>query len=279
MPRATDPRGYVYVLCFDRPFSHARHYIGCTTDPRGRMRCHARGRGATIVRRAAEQGIGFSVGAVGSCSLAVLRRLERHAKDWKNAERFCERCNELATAIPGTRPYPLALLPFPRNSKALAATSEEPVLEIGFTTHDWLNADTLADVYAQAKELMQEEKHALGWIPVAGLANMILRGKVIAALADGSLLAGYVAFSEVERDHVTINQCVVRDAFRGCGIGRRMIELLKRNRPGTPFRASVREDLAANGFWTAIGFSLESWNHHETSGARLNAYTHSNEVF
>lgn len=280
--REGDRHGFVYVLCLDKPFSHARHYIGCTADPRGRMRTHARGCGANVIRAAAEEGIGFTVGAVGTCPLVVMRRLERQVKDWHNAEQFCEKCHPggNARAIPGTRPYPLEALPFPATSEELARTAEEPIIEVGFADKSWLDADAMAEIGRAAQDLMQQEKHGLGWIPAGGAAGITLmmnRGKVIVALVDGQL-GGYVAFSETP-EHVTVNQCVTQDAYRRCGLGRRMIELLKRNRPGTPLRCKVREDLPANDFWTAIGFTRTGDEPHPTSGSRLNCYQHPNEVY
>lgn len=280
-------RGYVYVLCFDRPFSHARHYIGCSTDLRGRLRTHARGAGARIVKAAAAVGIGFTLGAVGCCNVATLRRLERQAKDWHGAAGFCVRCaGESVRAIPGTRPYPLEELPFPGASAALAECQSEPTVEVAFAAD--FDADRLAEMNRSIAATMQAEKHALGWIPAGldgGIMAMMKRNKVILCLVDGEL-AGYVAFSErladfeaVNDPHVTVNQCVVADAVRGCGLGRRMIELLKRNRPGVPLRCKVRDDLEANGFWAAVGFHHAGWETHGTSGARLNCYQHSNEVF
>jgi hypothetical protein len=54
----------VYILHFDEPLEHARHYVGSVkgkglTDVMRRMDEHASGRGARIMAVLAERGIGF----------------------------------------------------------------------------------------------------------------------------------------------------------------------------------------------------------------------------
>lgn len=52
----------VYLLHFDRPFKHARHYLGATSLPLAeRLARHADDRGAKLLRAAAAAGIGWVV--------------------------------------------------------------------------------------------------------------------------------------------------------------------------------------------------------------------------
>lgn len=113
------PPGWVYVLHFDEPICHARHYTGSTLDLRARLIAHALGRGARLTQVARERGIAWRLTALGATTGEVLRKLERGAKDWKGADQFCPICTRAPHRIPGTTPYPVAMLPFPVSSTAL----------------------------------------------------------------------------------------------------------------------------------------------------------------
>jgi predicted GIY-YIG superfamily endonuclease len=53
--------GTVYLLHFDRPYKHARHYVGWTLDVKRRLAEHAAGRGARLLAVVAEAGIGWQL--------------------------------------------------------------------------------------------------------------------------------------------------------------------------------------------------------------------------
>jgi hypothetical protein len=54
--------GTIYLLHFDRPFHHARHYVGWTErDVSERIAEHSAGRGACLLSAISAAGIGFSV--------------------------------------------------------------------------------------------------------------------------------------------------------------------------------------------------------------------------
>jgi ribosomal protein S18 acetylase RimI-like enzyme len=130
----------------------------------------------------------------------------------------------------------------------------------------------------QIGELMKEEKWALGFIPCGGdvgITDALIRGRVALCFYDGEL-AGYAAFTQ--SDVVRIHQCVVRDRYRGCGIGRRLIDMVAQARPGLTLQCKVRDDLHANGFWRAVGFRPAGSITHETSGSQLNLYVRFPEV-
>lgn len=262
-----DRTGYVYVLHFERPLSHAQHYIGCTTDPRGRLVTHAHGQGATIVRAALDAGIRFKLGALGTCNMRCMRRIERQIKNWHGAAEFCLCCDPDPRQIPGCRGYPLPALNFPLWSDGLASLEKKPQIEFRMSSEK--------EPLALSKEiggLMKEEKHALGFIPTAGdvgITDALIRGRVALCFFD-SKLAGYAAFTQ--SDVVRIHQCVVRDRYRGCGIGRTLIGMVAAARPGMTLQCKVRDDLHANGFWQQIGFRPAGSITHETSGNQLNLY-------
>lgn len=49
--------GTVYLLHFSRPYRHAGHYVGFTTDLERRLREHRRGSSSPLVRCAVAEGI------------------------------------------------------------------------------------------------------------------------------------------------------------------------------------------------------------------------------
>ena len=49
--------GTAYLLHLNRPYKHARHYIGWSTNLQGRLADHAAGRGAKLLQAARRQGI------------------------------------------------------------------------------------------------------------------------------------------------------------------------------------------------------------------------------
>ncbi|WP_188188904.1 endonuclease [Nonomuraea sp. SYSU D8015] len=81
--------GTVYLLHFDRPFKHAKHYTGWTSgDLDGRLAEHRAGRGARLLAVIKAAGIGFTVARI----WAGDRRLERSLKRQGGASRRCPSC-------------------------------------------------------------------------------------------------------------------------------------------------------------------------------------------
>jgi predicted GIY-YIG superfamily endonuclease len=54
-------KGTVYLLHFDRPYKHARHYLGWALDLEKRLDNHLNGTGARLLKVITEEGIGFEV--------------------------------------------------------------------------------------------------------------------------------------------------------------------------------------------------------------------------
>jgi predicted GIY-YIG superfamily endonuclease len=84
----TGQLGVVYMLHFDRPYRHARHYVGWTEDLIDRLERHAAGRGARLVEVIWHAGIGFT--AIRICE--GTRATERAIKHAGGATRYCPLC-------------------------------------------------------------------------------------------------------------------------------------------------------------------------------------------
>lgn len=52
--------GVIYLLHFDQPYKHARHYLGWARRPADRLRHHANGTGARLTAVLREHGIGWT---------------------------------------------------------------------------------------------------------------------------------------------------------------------------------------------------------------------------
>ncbi|MFI6959668.1 hypothetical protein ACIBJI_40155 [Nocardia sp. NPDC050408] len=84
----SSPQGTVYLLHFDQPYKHARHYTGWTSDLHARLAEHAAGRGARLMSVIKEAGIGFSLARTWDGD----RKRERQLKRTGGAARRCPLC-------------------------------------------------------------------------------------------------------------------------------------------------------------------------------------------
>jgi predicted GIY-YIG superfamily endonuclease len=84
----TGQLGIVYMLHFDRPYQHARHYVGWTADLLDRLDQHATGRGARLIAVIWQAGIGFTL--VRICE--GTRHTERAIKHAGGSVRYCPAC-------------------------------------------------------------------------------------------------------------------------------------------------------------------------------------------
>lgn len=80
----------VYLLHFDRPLAHARHYVGFTTNLEGRLGRHENGRGSRLVDAVLEAGIGYTVVRTWP---GRDRHFERKLKKRHNTPQLCPICN------------------------------------------------------------------------------------------------------------------------------------------------------------------------------------------
>lgn len=84
-------RGVVYLLHFERPFGHAKHYMGWTNSAESlpeRLAQHQKGQGARLMQVIREAGIGFMLARCWRGG----RSLERRMKDRRYAPRICPVC-------------------------------------------------------------------------------------------------------------------------------------------------------------------------------------------
>ena len=82
----------VYLLHFERPYRHARHYLGYAKNVDERLRAHRVGAGARLMEVVTEAGIGFTLARTWRGD----RKLERRLKNQHNAPRLCPVCRAQA---------------------------------------------------------------------------------------------------------------------------------------------------------------------------------------
>ena len=85
MPTRT---GTVYLLHFDEPYRHARHYLGWAGDLDTRLAEHAAGSGARLTAVVRAAGIGWTLARTWSGT----RTRERQLKRQGGAARRCPLC-------------------------------------------------------------------------------------------------------------------------------------------------------------------------------------------
>lgn len=82
--------GTVYILHFDQPYYHARHYVGWSGNVIERVNSHLIGRGSKLVNAVVKSGIDFQIAA----TFDGTRADERRIKKMKNTKRYCPLCKE-----------------------------------------------------------------------------------------------------------------------------------------------------------------------------------------
>jgi predicted GIY-YIG superfamily endonuclease len=88
-----DTKGIVYLLHFDPPYKHARHYLGWTTDLehfQKRLENHRKGYGAHLTVAARKAGVAMSVVIKSHGTFADEQRLKR----LKGMTRYCPECSK-----------------------------------------------------------------------------------------------------------------------------------------------------------------------------------------
>ncbi len=79
----------VYLLHFDKPYKHARHYIGYTANMARRLHEHElTSKGAKLLQVASAAGIKFTIAKTWEGD----RKLERQLKNRKNSAKLCPIC-------------------------------------------------------------------------------------------------------------------------------------------------------------------------------------------
>lgn len=83
----------VYLICFNRSFSHARHYLGRAKDIRARIKQHRNGNGSRLLAAINQAGIGWEVVYVWG---GANRNKEKELKCLKSSTRLCPRCGGIS---------------------------------------------------------------------------------------------------------------------------------------------------------------------------------------
>jgi hypothetical protein len=89
----TGTMGVVYLIHFDQPYKHARHYWGWALRMEARQRHHREGNGARLLAVILEAGIGWEVALV----IPGDKNKERQMKNRGGATRLCPICKEERT--------------------------------------------------------------------------------------------------------------------------------------------------------------------------------------
>lgn len=99
----TSVPGVIYLIHFDEPYKHAKHYLGWTTDLDARLTEHAAGRGANLMKVIKDAGIGWQVARTWLGD----RHLERKLKNWGVARnKRCPLCRgDLPQYVDGAVPF------------------------------------------------------------------------------------------------------------------------------------------------------------------------------
>jgi len=274
--------GFVYVLHFDVPLSHAMHYSGSTCNIRRRLEQHALGAGSCITKELMRQGIGWRLGSLSVCCFAEMRRCEKILKRQHRSPDYCGICNSVPKRIAETTPMSLELLGIPITSWEIAARKIKEGVRLNNDLRlRFYDNNEPRSTMETIKDLMRSEPGALGFIPVGEKFEAIMHdsGDALAACHQivianiNGVDRGYVAYTvNRQRTEVTIQQCMVSDEARLNGNGRKMIEFIESVNGSMRMACHVKDSLAANEFWKAIGFELVERNKHKTSGNWLNKY-------
>jgi predicted GIY-YIG superfamily endonuclease len=80
--------GTVYLLHFDRPYKHAKHYTGWTDDLGARLAQHAASNGARLLAVVHAAGIGWQLARTWPGGRARERQIKRQG----GASRYCPMC-------------------------------------------------------------------------------------------------------------------------------------------------------------------------------------------
>lgn len=88
----------VYVLHFDPPYKHARHYIGfCEKEVNTRLATHCNGNGNPLVKAAVAAGSKITVAHVFK---GADRTFERKLKNRRDVCKWCRLCKRKQRSVP-----------------------------------------------------------------------------------------------------------------------------------------------------------------------------------
>lgn len=84
---------FVYLIHFQEPFRHARHYLGSSSHLDERLQLHKSGNGARLMEVIGDAGIAWELARLWECgSWEESRALERRLKHRHESPRLCPIC-------------------------------------------------------------------------------------------------------------------------------------------------------------------------------------------
>lgn len=83
-----DVPGTIYLFHFERPYKHARHYLGWTTQLEVRAQAHSNGQGSRLMAAVASAGISVVLARTWKGTRSDERKLHRQ----NNNPRLCPIC-------------------------------------------------------------------------------------------------------------------------------------------------------------------------------------------
>lgn len=90
------PQYFVYLIHFNTPFKHARHYLGSTGCLDARLDRHRAGNGARLMEVVSQAGISWQLARLWRVDTwQESRDLERELKRWHGSGQFCPVCRGL----------------------------------------------------------------------------------------------------------------------------------------------------------------------------------------
>jgi predicted GIY-YIG superfamily endonuclease len=93
LPHSTTLGAGVYLIHFDTPYKHAKHYLGWASSIQGRLERHTRGDGARLIQVIQQAGITWQlVRTWPDADRSVEKRLKAH----HGSVRLCPICQHIA---------------------------------------------------------------------------------------------------------------------------------------------------------------------------------------
>lgn len=90
-PPPSEGKGFLYILCIQPAYFHAKHYVGFTPgNPSERINTHLARKGSPLIRAALNSGHSVKVAFIDEGT----RDDERRIKNGKNSCRFCPFCRD-----------------------------------------------------------------------------------------------------------------------------------------------------------------------------------------
>ncbi len=161
--------GIVYLIHLSRPYRHARHYLGWTSDLEQRLREHRAGRGSPLIAAAIAAGIDLELAATWPGS----RHDERRRHRQKNSRaRLCPICRAEA------RPQPAAVTA-PGDVGAVDPVDEVVIATLGQTRQPV----TLTALHAQLRHRGQRVGSLYGRLELLALRGRVTKTSLLDEIA------------------------------------------------------------------------------------------------